>query len=61
MMKITNENGKSYTLSESEINENKIFIWNGEGVGKSFDAHIISDIIFEAIDKFYRENYNDNA
>lgn len=47
---------KSYTLSKGK-EVNKIWINTEDGEGADFDADIISQVIFNAIDKFFKENH----
>ena len=54
---IFNKDGsESYNLS-SGIGKNKIWISRIDGEGGDFDAELIANIVFEAIDKFYKENF----
>jgi len=51
-----NEGSDSYNLSFGK-EQNKIWISRMDGEGGDFDVDLIANIVFEAIDKFYKENF----
>lgn len=57
---INKKNDRFYTLSltqHAEKNDIHVFVRNEEGEGGQFQADEVCDVIFNAIDRYFRKNF----
>lgn len=49
---------KEYTIENSYSNEpDKVGVYHASGEGADFDKAALEEVLFKAIDKFYKDNF----
>jgi hypothetical protein len=46
-----------FIVSLCRKDKNKVWISKGDGEGGQFDADALSDALFDAVEKFYNDNF----